>query len=120
MSYRTKSRDWKQKVKDICPCFVTELANPVPSKGICPNPCNLEEFKIIMLQHKTPDRSSIIRAMIKSGEFTKREIIYALVEIHDSIYRSGERRVEENIAELKKEGYRIWTDDKKYLKAAKE
>ena len=121
MSYKTKSKDWKRKVKNLCPCFVTELAKPEPDPdATCPDPCNLSDLKALLLQQKTPNRTEIVKVMVKSGVFTKREISYAVVEIHDSIFLSAERRVEEAIAELKKEGYKIWTDDQSNLKAQKE
>jgi hypothetical protein len=120
MSYRTHSRDWKKKVLNICPCFVTELAKPEPSGEVCPNPCNLEGLKGLLLRKEAPNRTEIVKTMIKSGVFTKREISYSIVEIHNSVFLSAERRVEEAMAELKKEGFKIWTDDNKNLKARKE
>lgn len=115
-----KSKDWKAKIKGICPCFVSELKNAVPSKSICPNPCDLSELKDLLLQHEIPDRKTIIKTMIRSGVFNKKEIIFALIEIHDTIYKSAERRVEEAIQELEKENYKVWTDDNKNLKARKD
>ena len=120
MSYRTNSKDWKRKVINLCPCFVTELAKPEPdANAACPNPCNLADLKALLLQQKTHSRTEIVKVMVKSGVFTKREIVFAMVEIHDSIYKSAERRVEEGLAELKKEGCKVWTDDDKNLKCAK-
>lgn len=102
-----KSTDWKKKIKNTCPCFVSELEKPEPSKDECPNPCNMMELKLLLLQHKRPTRKSIIKAMLKTGLFTQRDIVLAITEIHDTIYRSAIRRVEEAVQELKKENYQI-------------
>lgn len=112
LSLTMKGKDWKQKIKNMCPCFVEKLSKATP----CYYQCDLEELKTLLLQHETPDRKSLVQAMVLAGVFTKREIVYALIEIYDSIYLSCERRVEEAIGELKK-NYRIIIDDNNILKA---
>lgn len=109
--------DWKKKVKDSCPCFMNEIIKPTPTHEACDHACNLEDLKILLLQQDTPDRSTVIKTMIKSGMFTRKEIVFALVEIHNTIYKSAERRLDENITEMKKEGFKIITGDDKTLKA---
>lgn len=118
MSYRTRSKDWKKKVINICPCFVTELSKPEPSGAVCPNPCNLEGLKGLLLQKDAPSRTEIVKTMVRSGVFTKRDIVFALMEIHDTIFLSANRRIEEAVVSLKTEGYSVWTDDDKILKCA--
>lgn len=119
MAKRRTASNWKTKIKNICPCFVSELQKPEPSKDKCEFPCNIEELKLILLQKERPTRKSIIKAMLKAGVFTKKEIIFALVEIHDTIYKSASRRIEEAMQELRNENYQISRDADKNIKATR-
>lgn len=115
MPQKYKTTDWKKKIKDVCPCFVSTLEKPSPSHEPCQINCPMEELKLLLLQIETPTRKEIVKAMVKSGLFKKKEITFALLEIHDTIYRSAERRVEEAIAELKL-NYKVVLDDQKCLR----
>ena len=105
------SLDWKTRIKNACPCFVTLLSKPEPSKEACILPCNLKDLKEILLQHEQPTRKQIVRAMLKAGIFKKQEIIGALQEIDEMIYKTAARRIEETIKEMENEGYNVFPDD---------
>lgn len=75
---------------------------------------------MLLLQIERPSRREISKAMVKAGIFKAKEIKFALLEIFNTIYGSAERRFEEALAELRKEGYKIVIADDKTIRCLKE
>ena len=103
---------WKEKLDGYCGCFINKNLS-----STCNNPCNLTELKDLLNQKKKPTIRLICKTFIKAGIFTRKEIIFAITEIHESIYKSAERRLEEAVEELKKEGYHVYSSDTNIIKA---
>jgi len=103
---------WKEKINSYCSCFINK-----DKSNFCNNNCNLSELKTLLSQKKLPTRKTICKIFIKSRIFTRHEIIFALCEIHKTIFKSAKRRLEEAIVDLKKENYTIITDNNQVIKA---
>ena len=108
--------DWKNRLKDQCPCFMGTI-----NKNRCENnTCEIHGLKNLFVQDKDPTQIQVAQEMIKTGKFAKREIIFALNEIFNSNYVAAERRVEKAMRKLEVLKYKVFHSDDNKIKAWKD
>ncbi len=108
--------DWKDCLKDQCECFTGPL-----TKEQCKNTnCDLQGLKNLFILDEYPKPGVLVQEFLKCGHLSKREIMFAIVELYKSNYVATERLLERTMNKLKKQGYKVFRGDDNKIRAWKE